>query len=304
MNIHALGHFANMSNGLTHEWFPVFNSFFTDNYLSKHFKVDKIKAHVYNWSPVDYPYDYRAHVNSLTVIQPKSSKAVVFTTFYDTNILYNNIKPILDNFDTVIYSGHYNSKIIKQEWPGDHNNIFPWLFRPLPWEAPEYSYNPKYKRLYFRGLSNKNFRPEVEVLDQIDDTELDIVSGPGGTASSSENYEIECSESKICLSLPGIRDMCNRDIELWSRGIPSLRPRFTSELAVSIPDDIYIPVDYSKCTNMEERIKQIITTYFKVRDDDDLLRQISNNSREFYLQNFTPSKVAEFTLDKILSHFN
>tara|TARA_R110001592_G_scaffold342683_1_gene632662 strand:+ start:146 stop:1042 length:897 start_codon:yes stop_codon:yes gene_type:complete len=298
MSIHALGHFSNMSNTFTHQWFPAFNSFFTDNYLSKHYKVDKIKAKTCNWSTVDYPHDYRAHINSLTVIQPKSSKAIVFTTFYDTGVLYKNIKPILDNFDTVIYSGHYNSKIIEQEWPGNLNNISPWLFRPLSWETPEYSYNPKYERLYFRGLSTKIFRPEVEFLEQIDDTEIDIVSG------NSMNYETECQESKICLSLPGIRDMCNRDIELWSRGIPSLRPRFTSELAVNIPDDIYIPVDYSKCSNTEERLKQIINTYLNVRDDDNLLKQISNNSREFYLQNFTPSKLAEFTLDKILTHFD
>lgn len=298
MSIHALGHFNNINNTSTPEWFPAFNSFFTDNYLSKHYKVDKIKASLHNWSTVDYPYDYKAHINSLTVIQPKSSKAIVFTTFFNTRDLHKNIKPILDNFDTVIYSGHYTSKIIEQEWPGNLNNIFPWLFRPLPWETPEYCYNPKYERLYFRGLSNENFRPEVEFIEQIDDTELDIVSG------SSKNYEIECSESKICLSLPGIRDMCNRDIELWSRGIPSLRPRFTSELAVAIPDDVYIPVDYSKCTNAEERIKQIINTYFKVRGDGKLLKQISNNSREFYLQNFTPHKIAEFTLDKILTHFD
>lgn len=295
MSIHALGHFNNMSN---HEWFPVFNNFFIDNYLSKHYKVDKIKATGFSWSTVDYPYDYRAHINSLTVIQPKSVKAIVFTTFYDTNVFYKKIKPILDNFDTVIYCGHYNSKIIEQEWPGNLNNIFPWLFRPLPWETPEYSYNPKYERLYFRGLSTKIFRPEIKYLELVDDREIDIVSG------KSKNYEIECQESKICLSLPGIRDMCNRDIELWSRGIPSLRPRFTSELAVDIPDNIYIPVDYSKCTNVEERIKQIINTYFKVRGDGKLLKQISNNSREFYLQNFTPPKIAEFTLDKILTHFD
>jgi len=302
MRVHIVGQIAEVYRGA--EWFPIFNLFFIENYLSKHFDIEiKILDNTssepcYNVTP---PY------NSITIIHPGLSKAIIFSTFYDTRQLYNQMKSIIENFDTVIYSGHYSLDCLNLEWPGDINIIKPWLFRPLPWEIPEYNYNPKYNRLYFRGLTldTHQWRSEVKHLEQINHEEIDVKGG------YSKNYEQECRESKICLSLQGIRDMCNRDIELWSRGIPSIRPRFSSKLAVDIPDNIYIPVDFEYNNNITKsptdpkKLAQDITaTYFNNRDNNSLLKEISLNSREFYLQNFTPSKIANFTLEKIIKHFN
>ena len=306
MSLHAMG-FVNRKNCDIPEWFPEFNAFFINKYLANHFNVNLIEfADNEYWRAVNYPHDYKAHINTITYVHPKSSKAIIFTTYYNTGEVFKYSKGIIDNYDTVIYSGHYNPKLLEAEWPGDPNIITPWLFRPLRWEEPEYNYTPKHDRLYFRGLTNEWFRREVNFLEQTKHKEIDVVSG------RSKNYDQECCESKICLSLQGVRDMCNRDIELWSRGIPSIRPRFTCKLAVDIPEDIYIPIDFEYQdtpigrvpANPEAFAKNIVSTYFNVKDDDKLLQQISNNSREFYLQNFTPSKIAEFTLNKILAHFD
>ena len=106
--------------------------------------------------------------------------------------------------------------------------------------------------------------------------------------------------------------MCNRDIEFWSRGIPYIRPKFSCNLAIDIPDDIYIPVEFEgkpsaygvKPNDNEEFCKRIIDKYNEVKNNTELLNKVSKNAREFYNSNFTPEKISEFSLKLLTNHFN
>lgn len=308
--IYALGYINNKTCTNIREWFPFYNELFIDSYLSEYFDVEvKEFTDTQYWRAVDIPelnITCRVHINLIIFLNPSKNKAIVFTTFYNTQEFYKHIQPVLDNFDTVVYSGHYNPKLLETEWRLDQSIIRPWLFRPYRWEIPEYSYDPKHPRLYFRGKYISGPRTVIEHLSSSIDAEIDVLGEYSG------NYEQESKESFINLSLSGIRDMCNRDIELWSRGIPTIRPRFSCKLAVDIPDNIYIPVDFVGRDTAVGKIpsdpaqlsKDIIETYHRVKEDKEFLMEISNNSRKFYLENFTPDKVASFSLGKLKEHFN
>lgn len=307
--IYALGYINNKTCTNVREWFPFYNELFIDSYLSDYFDVEiKEFSDKQYWRAVDIPdFDItcRIHVNLTVFINPSKNKAIVFTTFYNTQEFYKYIKPILDNFDTVVYSGHYIPKLLETEWRGDQSIIKPWLFRPYRWETPDYCYDPKYPRLYFRGKYISGPRTVIEHLSSNPDQEIDVLG------EYSRNYEQESKESFINLSLSGIRDMCNRDVELWSRGIPTIRPRFSCKLAVEIPEDIYIPVDFEGRdiavgkipSNPAQLSKDIIEKYYEVKDNKELLMKISNNSRKFYQENFTPEKIAQYSLNELLKFF-
>jgi hypothetical protein len=312
-DIHFLGHISTAFEANTSaEWFPSFNYFFIKNYLKKHFNVvsHKFVDNQY-WKKVENLNlkleDYRTHPNVVTYILPSESKAIIFTTYWNTCELYNHIKSIFKEYDTVVYSGHYNKKLLLNEWKGDISKIKPWLFRPLRWERPEVTYNPELSKLYFRGLFISGPRSVLNNLIKIDNEEIDIKFN-----TRDLDYFDKCSQAKLSLSLSGIRDICNRDIEFWSRGIPSIRPKFSCNLAVDIPEDVYIPVEFEgkpsgfgiKPNDNEKLCKSIVDKYNEVKNNTKLLNQVSKNAREFYNSNFTPEKISEFSLKLLTNHFN
>ena len=312
-DIHFLGHILTPEEEVKNsEWFPRFNYFFINNYLKKHFNVisHKFTDEEY-WPKIENLNlklkDYRTHPNLVTYVFPSESKAIIFTTYWNTSELYNNIKSIFNEYDTVVYSGHYNKRLLLGEWKGDMSEIKPWLFRPLRWERPEVTYNPVLSKLYFRGLFISGPRSVLKNLMNINSEEIDIKVN-----KKDPDYFDICSQAKVSFSLSGIRDMCNRDIEFWSRGIPCIRPKFSCNLAIDIPDDIYIPVEFEgkpnaygvKPDDNKEFCKRIIDKYNEVKNNTKLLNQVSKNAREFYNSNFTPEKISEFSLKLLTNHFN
>ena len=103
---------------------------------------------------------------------------------------------------------------------------------------------------------------------------------------STFDYFTELTNNKICLSLNGCGEICNRDIEIMAAGSVLLRPllkqKFHNEL---IPNVHYIPFDNSN--DPVEQMRIIKDKYNEVKNDDNLLRKISNNGYEWYLKNGT-----------------
>lgn len=123
--------------------------------------------------------------------------------------------------------------------------------------------------LYSHRLDMKNYKPNY-FGDKIDGYE----------------YFKEINNSKICLSLNGAGEICNRDIEILSCGSVLLRPelsqRFHSPL---IPDVHYLAVP--KVDNPEEQLDLLIDKYETVINNTDLLRKVAENGYQWYLENGT-----------------
>jgi hypothetical protein len=101
------------------------------------------------------------------------------------------------------------------------------------------------------------------------------------------DYYNELTNNKICLSLNGVAEICHRDIEILSAGSVLLRPllkqKFHNEL---IPNVHYIPFDES--FDPAEQMEIIKEKYNEIKDNDDLLREVSKNGYQWYRENGTP----------------
>lgn len=99
-------------------------------------------------------------------------------------------------------------------------------------------------------------------------------------------YFTELTNNKICLSLNGVAEICNRDIEIMAAGSVLLRPllkqKFHNEL---IPNVHYIAFENSD--DPVEQMRIIKDKYNEIKNDDNLLRKISSNGYEWYLKNGT-----------------
>jgi hypothetical protein len=125
-----------------------------------------------------------------------------------------------------------------------------------------------------------------------------------------DSYIKECVDYKLalCFGVGGgyiCGDFCLRDIELYGLGIPTIRPKYavTTEDPL-IPDYHYISVDCEfdetyRYKNPEQLANLVIKKYNEVINNDDLLKYISNNARNWYLKNITYPNITN-NLIKIL----
>jgi hypothetical protein len=113
------------------------------------------------------------------------------------------------------------------------------------------------------------------------------------------SYFDDLTNNKICLSLNGAGEICNRDIEILSaRSVlfrPKLNQKFHNEL---ISGYHYVGFDYS--SDPETQIEIILNEYNKIKDDNKFLKFISDNGYEWYKKNGTINSNVEI-LKKIIN---
>ena len=113
-----------------------------------------------------------------------------------------------------------------------------------------------------------------------------------------DDYIYECVGFKLvlCSGVGGgyiCGDHCLRDIELYGLGIPTIRPKYvTKNFDPLIPDYHYISVDVEldeKCRykNQEKLASDLCEKYRKVINDNEFLKYIAKNAREWYVNNLS-----------------
>lgn len=295
------------------EWFPGFNRYFVESYLSKRHECVILKYENDGWlKKFEVPnseYSVRLNSNSVVIIEAKSMKAICFSTFFNLRVLFDCNKEFFHNHLIHLYSGHYNPNVVKSEWPSEVE-VSPWYFRPLKWKPIRVKWIPKKKKLFFRGLRIEDSRLFIDILADMANSEIDAENN----RVDPNLYFSQCSNAYACLSAPGIRDMCNRDIEFWINGIPMIRPVFTSSLLIDIPEDVYIPIhhDIKKGHNSLTGLplnhfnlaSQIVDKWNEIKDDINYLKIVSQNGKDFYHENLTPQIIADKTLNLISTQFD
>lgn len=112
-------------------------------------------------------------------------------------------------------------------------------------------------------------------------------------------YFNEITNNKICLSLNGAGEICNRDIEILSARSVLLRPKLKLSFYNDfIPDYHYI--SFEEHPNPVEQSKIIIDKFNEIKDNDELLTFISENGYEWYLNNGTVNSNIEI-LKKLIN---
>ena len=131
--------------------------------------------------------------------------------------------------------------------------------------------------LIFRGLLYGQ-RQELANLNKIRITNEKI--------QPYEKYYEDLTNTKICLSLNGAGEICNRDIEILAARSVLFRPlltiRFHNELK---PNFHYHAFEYNE--NPDIQMDIIINEYNKIKDNEEYLTFISDNGYKWFIENGT-----------------
>jgi disulfide oxidoreductase YuzD len=99
-------------------------------------------------------------------------------------------------------------------------------------------------------------------------------------------YFDDLTNNKVCLSLNGAAEICNRDIEILSAKSVLLRPilkqKFHNDL---IPDFHYVGFEQNDDPNIQADI--ILEKYNEIKNNDEYLTFISENGYKWFLENGT-----------------
>jgi hypothetical protein len=147
-------------------------------------------------------------------------------------------------------------------------------------------------KFYFKGNVNGMQRNSVKLLEN---TEWFYT----GNTSEHLKYLNETINYKVGLSIPGIGEICYRDIEYMAMGIPMMKFEYITKMNPElIPDYHYISikrddVDISNKQTLfvsvekerlggEIHIQKYIDRFLEVKDDYEFLEFISNNAKKYY----------------------
>jgi hypothetical protein len=162
--------------------------------------------------------------------------------------------------------------------------------------------------LIFRGWMWDFRKKMVENLNQSDILVFD--KNQNNQSLDYYDYLLELSKNKAALSLPGGTEICNRDIECFGIGVPVVRPA----LSVVYPEPLipnyhyistYQTCDYldvnsnPKYLSYDDFKKNLIYTWNTVKNNDEYMRFISNNARNWFVKNCTLTNNLKYVLNKI-----
>ena len=100
------------------------------------------------------------------------------------------------------------------------------------------------------------------------------------------DYFNELNDNKICLSLNGAAEVCNRDMEILACGSVLLRPKLDQIFHNPLLENHhYISVE--KVEDPKNQIDLLIEKYNSIKGDNDYLENIANNGHDWFLKNAT-----------------
>lgn len=147
----------------------------------------------------------------------------------------------------------------------------------------------KIEKLYFRG--DERGRPILKYFNPV------YLENP--SRSDYSTYFEDVINYEIGLSIGGVGEMCYRDIEYMSLGIPFIRYEYQTQLNpplipnyhyISIKLDDDIPeINLTKCDRLGEykHVKKIESKFREVIKDKEFLNFISKNAINYYEENLT-----------------
>ncbi len=179
-----------------------------------------------------------------------------------------------------------------------YNKMVPWTYFDRFWPTKEKQLmalrhiSRASKALYFRGAT---WARRDRVLDEL--RKKGLINSDNRIIDF-DAYLKESSRHRILLSLPGMADFCNRDVEGFASGSCVLRPRLRNEFHNRIiPDYHYISVDTDfRKTDPVEVAAKIEQRFTEVIDDCEYLESVAKNAAQWYDENVRHDAVMKLTV--------
>lgn len=272
---------------------------------------DKYKANIYynkdqrqNLKEFDYLLSdceiavYDENIDSLKAISYSESR----TKLWDIFLTRNNSKDIL----VVLHQDQWGLRPINR----DNLNFSlkrTTFYSFVPDLNMRYFYN-KRKTLLYKEMNNEMFfrcttgRNDVKAL-----TELSIINEEFKSLPMNE-YLLKAIKYKVGLAIPGVAELCHRDLDYMGIGLPVLRFEYAQDYNPNlIPNYHYISVDrenlpkdsYLDLQGGPEYVEKYIRRYNEVNEDYKFLDFISKNAYNYYQENCTPENRVNLMLKKL-----
>lgn len=160
-------------------------------------------------------------------------------------------------------------------------------------------------KMVFIGDHRDCIRP---VLKKYNDN---LVYGYGVHIADHSKYLKEIIKYKVGLSIGGVGEYCYRDFEYLALGIPMIRAEYkTTSLVPLVPNFHYIAVErensyfpheardprWSDRDATVDYVRAVEKKFLEVKDDEEFLRFISRNGREYYNKYIKPERLIENTM--------
>lgn len=298
--------FYSFHRGLPNYRFDTNNSFAIHEELSKKYKVNRFDlsgAEGFKFNGININH------GSILIFEFCDTKEFKVFDFGDHPYITVELSK-LQNFSSAAI-GQYN-KVLWDEQVQDpkvRNKIVPSIYPETNWQfgIANYDLVQNYrssielkKDLYWRGSIYKN--PNIVEFNRRET--IEFIYGKlkdfyfGHSPVDFDSYIQESIQFKLalCFGVGGgycCGDFCFRDIEFYGLGIPTIRPKYAVETEDPlIPDYHYISVDCEfdetfKYKHPELLADKIISKYYEVINNDDYLKQISQNARNWYINNIS-----------------
>jgi len=256
----------------------------------------------------------RVHDGEILIYYPEDD-VVKALSFSDTDTpltisLYNRNK----STDTLIVSQNASTQVRHYDYFGYKFNSLNTIYTP---ESPVICLDNFYvRRQYLNEFRDKFvFRGNTKAMPRLSPSFLEgceYFEGPEYLGPSDdylkrdlqENYIhhlgptyyfysiIEC---KVGLAIPGMGEICNRDIEYMAIGLPMMKFEYMTKWNPElIPNYHYISIPRicdttdSEQVGSKEHAEAYLKRFLEVKDDKEFLDFVSKNARQYYWENIHP----------------
>ena len=242
-----------------YEWFIEQNQNVTVSYVNS--------SHFYNGNPSGI---YSPHLMTITNL---NTKKYLIVSYWD--------KPIEMTWEGNGWDINNRVEIITSSGSLPEMGFTPFSYLPYFISFDELSKNSKNitnksnNELIFRGYlyGDRLNLSKIGNIKIIDEKILPVTK-----------YFEDLTDNKICLSLNGAGEICNRDIEILASKSVLLRPTLKLEFHNKlIPNFHYISFEYNSDPYIQSKI--ILDRYNEIKNDMELLNFISENGYKWYLEN-------------------
>lgn len=264
---------------------------------------------------------------NLSIVNPDNNKYIVISFFDNwrylfmkhlgwnpelmTQIFYCGGFNYLEYFYWKDYNWHNNDVYLPEDISNRYHSFFYGPYNTNYENIEQKIYN-NYNietclpQLYFRGYM-WDFRKQM--TNEINQNDILIIDkNLNNNNLEYAEYLQDLTKYRAALSLPGGTEICNRDIECFSIGVPVIRPSLSINYSDPlIPNYHYISCyDYCKYWDGNASYlsyrhfkKSLIYTWDSVKNNIEYLKFISKNAREWYIRNCTLEANTNYVLSKL-----
>lgn len=166
---------------------------------------------------------------------------------------------------------------------------------------PESTIYSSFDNYYLKRLSRKDFKDKIVFRGNVNNMPRQSVKFMMGNEFfdgydylPKHQYFDSLTEYKIGLAIPGVGELCHRDVEYMAIGLPFIKFEYITKWEPElIPNYHYISIDRIGEIDQEryggdEYSRIYLKKFLEVKDELEFLNFISKNSRKYYEENLHP----------------